>query len=253
MTATVLTVAPPLARLTPEDASHFEREGYATLGPVVCEEKLQELDTYVTRMIADLPPGKRPEELDMPHPNHAFLREFCAQACILDLVEPILGPNIVHFASHFICKPKGNGKAVPWHQDSGYWTKLAPPRRVVTVWLAVDDSTVENGCMRVIPGTHKHVYEEYVPVDGNENVFKNSLDRKYIDETKIVNLELPRGHCSLHDGWTIHGSNPNHSDKRRCGYTMRYFSVEQECLNKEHPLYLVRGEDRVGKNDYRKG
>jgi hypothetical protein len=74
---------------------------------------------------------------------------------VLDLVESVIGPDIALFSSHFICKPAGDGKSVPWHQDAHFWRdRIDPAEHAITVWLAIDPSTRGDGRMRVIPGSH---------------------------------------------------------------------------------------------------
>jgi ectoine hydroxylase-related dioxygenase (phytanoyl-CoA dioxygenase family) len=125
--------------------------------------------------------------------------------------------------------------------------------KVITLWLAVDPSNLENGCMRVISGSHRDVarsMDEYEPVDKTKNVFNARLKPELIDESRSVDLELAVGECHFHDAWTIHGSNPNPSPHRRCGYTMRYMPADvvfrQGEWARAHHVYLLRGEDRTG-------
>jgi ectoine hydroxylase-related dioxygenase (phytanoyl-CoA dioxygenase family) len=120
---------------------------------------------------------------------------------------------------------------------------------VVTVWLAIDPSRRENGCMNVIPRTHDNGFSEYEPVDPATNVFASEVRRHQFDEGRAVAIELEPNHASLHDGRIIHGSQPNHSSLRRCGYTMRYISTAVKLSAKAaeyHQIYLARGEDRAG-------
>jgi ectoine hydroxylase-related dioxygenase (phytanoyl-CoA dioxygenase family) len=169
---------------------------------------------------------------------------------VLDLVEPLLGPDIALFSSHFICKPAGDGKRVPWHEDSAYWGDMLVPMQVVTVWLAIDPADTENGCMRIIPGTHVNGYSRYEPVTQPEvNVFGTEIISSDRDASRAVDLVLPANHCSLHDGKLMHGSNKNASSRRRCGYTMRYMSTRSllhpRCAA-VHKIYLARGRDHAG-------
>lgn len=71
---------------------------------------------------------------------------------ILDLVEQLIGPDIILWGCQAFCKPPGDGMEVPWHQDGQYWP--IRPLATCTVWIAIDDSVVENGCLRVIPKSH---------------------------------------------------------------------------------------------------
>jgi hypothetical protein len=243
---------------TPEQVAFYREQGYLTFGRIFTASEMAELDAHVTEMIAQLPEGKRPEELDVPHFTDPWLFRYLADPKVLDVIEDFIGPDIVLWSSHFIAKPKGNGKVVPWHTDGAYWNRRLDPMDVITLWLAVDPSTMRNGCMRVMPGSHRayrsHI-DSYVPVDGAKNVFPTRIPAEMIDESKSVDLELQVGECSFHDAWTIHGSNANFSEQRRCGYTMRYMPANvvlaREGWNRQHHIYLLRGRDRTGgRNDY---
>ncbi len=175
---------------------------------------------------------------------------------VLDLVEPILGPDIALFSTHFICKPKGNGKRVPWHEDSAYWKGRISPMEVCTMWHAIDPSLKENGCMRVIPRTHREGqkgFSDYEAVDRAKNVFGSEILQKHRDDSRAVAVELQPNECSLHDARIQHGSEPNTSTLRRCGWTMRFCSTavkfNYEMFAGTHVVYLARGRD-LGGNHY---
>jgi chlorinating enzyme len=250
----------PIERLTPVQATFYRDQGYLQLGAIFTRQEMYELRIHVDAMIANLQSGQRPEGLDVPHFTDPWLFRYLAHPRVLDIMEGVIGPDIVLWSSHFIAKPKGDGRAVPWHTDGAYWGERLQPMEVATLWLAVDESTVENGCMRVIAGSHREaqaMMDAYEPVDRDTNVFDARLRAELVNEARAVNLELKPGECSLHDAWTIHGSTANTSDKRRCGYTMRYMpsyvvhSGRGGGLPDSHHIYLLRGEDRSGgKNIY---
>jgi chlorinating enzyme len=251
-----ITVGPP----SREQAAFYEKEGYLKFGRIFTEPEMDALRAHVDELIAALPEGKRPEEMDVPHFNDPWLFRYLADPRVLDVIEGFIGPDIILWSSHFIAKPKGDGKAVPWHTDGAYWGSRLNPMKVITLWLAVDESTLENGCMRVIPGSHTQVaaaLDQYESVDQARNVFGARLRDEFVDEARAVDLELKVGECHFHDAWTVHGSNPNNSPKRRCGYTMRYMPANVVHTGKggglpdSHNIYLVRGQDRTGgKNRY---
>jgi len=237
-------------RLNPAQVSEFRNQGYLIIKePVFPQAKFDGLKGYFENMLAALPPNERPEGMDVPHFVHPALFEWLFADEVLDLVEPLLGPDIALFSSHFICKPRGNGKRVPWHEDSSYWRGMLDPMEVVTVWLAIDPSRRENGCMQVIPRTHDNGFSDYDPVDPTKNVFATEIRKSQRDDSKAVAIELEAGQASLHDGRLMHGSEPNTSELRRCGYTMRYISARTR-FNREkhnyHQIYLARGRDRAG-------
>jgi hypothetical protein len=237
---------------TDEQVAYYREQGYLKFGCIFTQAEMDTLRAHVDEMIASLPEGKRPEEMDVPHFEDPWLFRYLTDERVLDVIEGFIGPDIVLWSSHFIAKPKGDGKGVPWHTDGAYWGKRLDPMKVITLWLAVDESSVENGCMRVIPGTHKQIsasMEQYMAVDPTRNVFPTRIPPELIDESKAVDLDLKIGECHFHDAWTIHGSNPNNSEKRRCGYTMRYMPADVVHKPKEgggHRIYLLRGQDRTG-------
>ena len=165
---------------------------------------------------------------------------------------PITGPNFALWSSHFISKDPFTGRATPWHEDSAYWQdRLDKHDGIVTVWLALDRSSRENGCMRVIPGTHHNGFSNYAPVDHKENTFGREIPDE-IDESRAVYFELKPDECSLHDARIMHGAMPNTSPHRRCGYTMRYMTTSNRVIpehNKGHQIWLARGKD-LGGNSY---
>ncbi len=237
-------------RLSATQLDTYRHEGYLIYPEAVFPEaKFQKLKQHFDGLLAALPEGQRPEAMDVPHFADSALFEWLFADEILDLVEPLTGPDIALFSSHFICKPKGEGRRVPWHEDSAYWKGMVEPMEIVTVWLAIDPSTKENGCMYVIPRTHREAqagFSDYDPVDPATNVFAAEITKSQRDVTKAVPCELQPNHASLHDGRIMHGSEPNTSGIRRCGYTMRYMSSACRLSEKHreyHQIYLARGRD----------
>jgi ectoine hydroxylase-related dioxygenase (phytanoyl-CoA dioxygenase family) len=210
-------------------------------------EGLARLCTIFERQLA-AKGDKLSDELDTPHFREPELLEFLLSDEVLDLVEPITSPDIVLWSSHFICKDPYTGRATPWHEDSAFWEgRVSNYDNIVTVWLALDRSTRENGCMRVIPGTHRNGFSRYVDVDTQQNMFGRQIES--VEESEAVYFELEPGECSLHDSRIIHGAPANMSPSRRCGYTMRYVPASTKAYMEEnlgHRLWLARGQDRAG-------
>ena len=240
-------------RLTPDQVASFNRDGYLLpKEPVFPQDEFDALKKHFDEKVAALPPDVRPESMDVPHFSDTDLFRWVLSDAVLDLVEPIIGPDIALFSTHFICKPKGDGRRVPWHEDSAYWKPLVTPAEIVTVWLAIDPSTLKNGCMKVIPRTHaegRKGFSDYVDVNPVENVFPTEIDPRQRREELAVPCVLDAGQCSLHDARLMHGSDANTSDIRRCGYTMRFMGTHVK-LNPDiadfHHIYLARGKDKAG-------
>ncbi|WNQ13810.1 phytanoyl-CoA dioxygenase family protein [Paenibacillus aurantius] len=240
-----------MSKLTAEEVQFYKEHGYLLYHkPLFSPEKMAELTQLFEEQLAQK--GKKlSDELDTPHFREDRLLDFLLSEEALDLVEPLIGPNIGLWSSHFICKDPYVGRATPWHEDSAYWKgRVSHFHSIVTIWLALDRSSKENGCMRVIPGTHTNGFSEYEPVDGSRNLFRTQI--KNLDDSQAVYFELEPGECSLHDSRIIHGATPNTSPYRRCGYTMRYFATDMKVYPEKNPnfkVWLARGKDLAG-NEY---
>lgn len=235
----------------------YHTDGYTIVRHAMPANDLAALRAHVDVWLANLPEGQRPEHLDMPHLKDPVLFDACRNPALLDLVEELIGPNIVLFASHMIAKAKGDGLEVPWHQDGEYWA--LEPMDVATLWLAVDESCVENGCMRVLPGTQTlGLVPHRTAEDKDTKVLDKGVDMSAYDMTRVVDLELAPGDCSFHAPYLLHGSNVNHSPRRRCGYTMRFMPASTKLVRDgegakwwaNHKLFLLRGEDASHTNRY---
>ncbi|HLH79857.1 MAG TPA: phytanoyl-CoA dioxygenase family protein [Chthonomonas sp.] len=234
-------------RLTPEQVAQYQRDGYVLFHqPLFSEEKFARLKAIFEENLERY----GPDNLDVIHFRDPRLLEFLLSDEVLNLVEPVVGPNIGLWSSHFICKPPYTGKATPWHEDSAYWNgRVSTMAGICTVWLAIDEATPENGCMCVIPGTHNNGFSEYEPVDIAKNIFGSQIRPELIDESKAVYFALKPGECSLHEARLIHGARANTSPKRRAGYTMRYFPTSSKVYperNQGHKIWLARGVDLAG-------
>jgi len=163
-------------RLSIDDVAAFCRDGYLIYDkPVLREPQFIALrDRFEQLLDAQTRRGLRPEAMDTPHFGDHTLFDWVFSDEVLDLVEPLIGPDIALFSTHFLAKPPGNGKRVPWHEDSFYWHATMNPMHVCTVWLSLDASLPENGCMNVIPKA-RHGYSEYEPVDESTNVFGTEI------------------------------------------------------------------------------
>lgn len=238
-------------RLTTDQVARFHEQGYLLpdfdILPADDFARLTDIFTELLNNRGDV----RSDELDVPHFREPRLLEFLLSDPVLDLVEPILGPDIALWSSHFISKQAYEGRATPWHEDSAYWKgRIDDYSRIVTVWLAIDRSTRENGCMRVIPGTHNNGFSEYEAVDATTNTFATEIRHELVPEDQAVYFEREPNQASLHDGRIVHGAEANHSPYRRCGYTMRYISTAAKLLdhpgNLTHQIWLARGRDLAG-------
>lgn len=236
------------SRLTEDEIRHYEVDGYVLhKRPVLADDDFRRLTAIFEEDLAKY--GE--DGLDVIHFKDPRLLEFLLSDAVLDLVQPLVGPNIGLWSSHFISKPPKVGKATPWHEDSTYWNgRVSQMAGICTLWLAIDRATPENGSMAVIPGTHVNGFSQYRPVDASKNIFGSEIEE--VDESQAVYFELEPNECSLHEARIIHGAKANTSEFRRAGYTMRYFPTTSTVFperNANHKIWLARGKD-LGGNRY---
>jgi hypothetical protein len=245
------------ASLTDHDVADFRSNGY--LLPhrqLFSPEKLDALEGIFDEHLSDKG-SKLSDELDTPHFRDPRLLDYLLSDEVLDLVEPLVGPDIALWTSHFISKDPFTGRSTPWHEDSAFWNgRLSAYDHIVTVWLALGPSNRTNGCMRVVPGSHLEggFHDNYVATDMSVQTFHAEIPD--VDESQAVDFELERGEFSMHDGRIVHGAKPNTSPIRRTGYTMRYFPASVRVLPVEQnagwKIWLARGKDTAG-NTYVNG
>lgn len=237
--------------LSREGLEFYHEHGYVVLDRLLRPDRFEALKRHFERRLASLPENERPEDMDVPHFTDPELFRWLLDEDVLDVAQTILGPDIAMFSSHFFCKPARDGKRVPWHQDAYYWREtIRPASEAITLWLAIDPSTRQSGCMWVIPGSHRMASRRYRDLADAKSVFDEELDPASVDVRQAVPVELRPGQCSIHAATLVHGSEPNVSAQRRCGFTMRYISTavrfNHEQLGHKHQIYLARGVDRAG-------
>ena len=163
---------------------------------------------------------------------------------ILDVVEQLIGPDILIYNATYIIKEANTKSHVSWHQDLTYWGLDSDDQ--VSVWLALSDASEDSGCMRMIPGSHRFGRQRHIlgEEDDNNVLYQNQrvVD---VDESKAVAAELKSGQASFHHGWLLHASSPNASADRRIGLNIQYIAphVRQRKLSGFTAL-LARGVDR---------
>lgn len=236
-----------MARISQDAADFYHRNGYYLFHePVFSDTKFQALTNIFEDLLVKNP-DKRPDTLDTPHFDEPQLLDFLLDDAIVDLVEPLIGPDIGLWSSHFICKEPKTGRATPWHEDSRYWQgRFDNFTGIVTIWLAIDPVDRENGCMKVIPGSHTGEARDYRSVDKETNTFGTEIVG--VDENQAVYFELAPNECSFHDSRMMHAADANTSTRRRCGYTMRYFSQQMKYdtsneRNRTFKLWHCRGKN----------
>lgn len=204
---------------------------------------------------ADLEAGET-ELADQPD-RLALLRSYPAQLLpsfgelirhpkIIAAVSQVLGPDLLVWGSGLFIKEANTPHFVSWHQDLTYWG--LDDAEEATIWVALSPATVESGCMRFIPGSHKQRLVPHQDTFADGNLLTRGQEVAVdVDETNAVDIVLQSGQASLHHGHLFHASNPNHTSDRRIGAALRYIkpSMKQQTGDKS-VVALAAGEDRFG-------
>jgi hypothetical protein len=263
------------APLSHDELARYREQGFVVPRFRLSADRVGILREALDRVLLDNP-DRRPEQLVSVHisgknaegvTGHNAFMDIACEREVVDAVSQLIGPDVVLWGCQSFCKPPGDGMEVPWHQDGHYWP--IRPLTTCTVWIAIDDSVVENGCLRVVPGSHRdQKLYAHLKEDRDDIVLNQRVADGLFDENDAVDVELEAGQMSLHDVYMIHGSNPNRSTRRRAGLAIRYmpgtslFDRNSSAAGSDagyavyfetRPIWLLRGEDRTGRNDFSVG
>ena len=156
-----------------------------------------------------------------------------------------MGPNLLVWSVELFIKEAQTTKTVSWHQDITYWG-MGETDDEVTAWVGLSDVSVQAGCMRFIPGSHRNPIVSHHDTYDDNNLLSRGQEISGINESDAVYGALRPGEMSLHHGRCFHASGPNMSDDRRIGLAIRYVTpeVRHEAPGKDYAM-LVRGCDVV--------
>lgn len=235
---------------SPLDKAAYDRNGYAfPIRVLPTEEALdmrRRLDGY--RASRQVDPKEDLLLQFKVHMAFEWADRLIRHPAVLDAVEAVIGPDILVWNTAVLLKKPQNRDFVSWHQDVYYWGNH--PDHVVGAWIALADSTPENGCVQMIPGSHAWGIIPHVDTFGADNMLSRgqTLDRE-IDESAAVDVVLRPGEMSLHHTRTVHGSRPNRSGQIRIGFVVTYMAPATTMIGPRTGATLVRGSDTYGHFD----
>jgi non-heme Fe2+,alpha-ketoglutarate-dependent halogenase len=232
--------------LTKHQFGEYRQQGFLFPLPVLSDSEAAALRTKLELLEADHG-GQLPARINRkPHLLLTWLNELIRDPRILNPVEDVLGPDILCWGSGFFIKNANDPARVTWHQDSTYWGLSKPD--IVTAWLAFTPSTPENGCMRVVPGTHTLEQLPHRDTFAQDNLLSRGQEVSVkVDESRAVDIVLAPGQMSLHHVMLVHGSEPNRSALRRIGFAIRYLpTYVKQVSGVRDSATLVRGKDECG-------
>jgi len=269
--------------LTQQEIDTYRRDGVLVPDYQVPADMLQDMRGALDRLLA-ANPGRSSDSLLCPHlqsggaivvagvppvSGDPVWMSFARQSDILDMVAQLIGPDIILWGTTVFGKPAQRGKETPWHQDGQYWP--IRPLATCSVWIALDDAGPENGCLRVIPGSHNPgTLRSHHQAPGSRNLTLSlELDEDEFDESQARDIVLKAGQLSMHDIYLLHGSNANRSAQRRAGFVLRLMPATSHFDHElghdiarqnigtsdfgNRALFLMRGTDTNGHNNFQIG
>jgi ectoine hydroxylase-related dioxygenase (phytanoyl-CoA dioxygenase family) len=228
-------------------AAQYRRDGYIFPNRAMSEAEAAayraQLET-VERAVKDDPPRRKTLRrysnivLD-------FVDQITRLPTITDRVAAVLGPDVLVLDASFFIKEAGTPNYVTWHQDLHYWGLDGEDE--VTAWVALSPATIQSGCMRFVPGSHRQVVDHRDTFDEANLLTRGQELAVEVDESDAVDVVLAPGEFSLHHGRVFHASEPNRSDDRRIGLAIRYIATRMRTAEgAAMTAMLVRGDDRHG-------
>jgi len=228
--------------LTDLQVSQFQETGFLPAFPVLSADHALHLRANLESFEAENDGVLTGSLRFKNHLLFKWLSDLIRSPRILDVVEDIIGPDIMVWSTDWWIKEANSPQFVSWHQDSQYWG--LDTDKLVTVWVALSPSTIESGCMRVLPGSHLGPDLAHEETYHNDNMLTRGQSIDDINEDKAINLVVDTGQAVLFAFRIAHASYPNKTDDRRVGLAIRYIPPDtQQQYSDQDSAALVRGVD----------
>ena len=237
--------------LTKDQVRLYHKQGWLGPFPLISEDEMAAVRATIDEQI--LEPGRAQglaerEYFHNHHLDNRCIYELLSHPNLVERAASILGPHLVLWRSNFQIKMPLSQQddwdtEIPWHQDCAYFQPS--PNVILSAWIAVDDTTRANGCMQVLPGSHKRLYPHIT--DPDAEVFAKGVDPATFDTGEAVHLELKPGQFIFFNESTLHYSPPNKSETRRFGITPRLTVPFVDVGRREKiNVLMLKGEDYMG-------
>ncbi|CAG7614427.1 phytanoyl-CoA dioxygenase family protein [Paenibacillus allorhizosphaerae] len=201
----------------------YERTGYTVLKQTFSEEQVKLYKEEAQKVLEQYGVGKEGVYLGMSVASAVF-KEAAAHPVLVNALKEIIGDDVVFLSDKLVFKNASTDFGSPWHQDYPYWKGS----HKVSVWIALDDATPDNGCLRVVPGSHLKGAARHGGDASDGLGFKNRLEEQDLDGQPIVDLLASRGDAIIFHDLLYHASYPNISGQDRWALISTYKDGTQE-------------------------
>lgn len=246
------TQSPVKFFLTPEEIETFRTQGFVGPFDAFSREEMEDARQVIQHRVLPTPTPYCPFGLRVRHLDSKTVHDLCSAPAIVDRVASLFGPDLVLWNSNIFNKPPATPNHMeeyPWHQDHYNWNM--EPILNISAWLAITPATKENGCVEVIPGSHKHIIPPVRDTNPSISIRFGGVasNLSYVDESKKVSLTLEPGQFFLFNERVLHHSNPNLTQESRLGLAIR-ITVPITQVSEPFPCILLSGKDSMGFNRY---
>ena len=228
--------------LTTEQLEHYKNKGYVSPVNALSSSEAKEIRDEIEKIEKDWPGALEGINRNYVHLLSPIFNKVCLNKNILDAVESIIGKNILICGTTLFVKNPNKKGFVSFHQDAKYIG--LEPHNWVTVWLAITDTNEHNGCMRMLPGSHKENLKTHEQKFDENNLLTRGQTITNVALDKTEPIILKAGQVSLHHPLIVHGSGLNQSKDRRIGFVIQSYigTNVKQVLGKMY-VQLVRGKD----------
>ena len=237
--------------LTQEQLDHYKNKGYVSPVSALTSIEAKEIRDEIEKIEKDWPGALEGINRNYIHLISPIFNKVCLNKNILDAVESIIGKNILICGTTLFIKNPNERGFVSFHQDAKYIG--LEPHNWVTVWVAVTDANEKNGCMRMLPGSHKEDLKTHEQKFDENNLLTRGQTITNVQLDRTDPIILKAGQVSLHHPKIVHGSGLNQSNDRRIGFVIQsYIGTNVNQVIGKMYVQRARGEDKYKYHEYSK-
>lgn len=228
--------------LTANQLKEYNVKGYLAPINILSSEEVKKIRVEIESVEKKWPDQINGLNRNNIHYYSPIFDQIVHNSKILDVVENIVGPNILAAGTVLFLKEPENKGFISWHQDGIYqgWK----PYNSITAWLAITDVNEENGCMRMWTGSHKDNFKNHKDTFDEDNLLTRGQTIENVPVKDTIPIILKPGQLSIHHPMTVHGSGPNLSKSRRIGFAIQsYIGTNVEQILGKTYVQQVRGKD----------
>ena len=235
--------------LTANQLKEYNVKGYLAPINILSSEEVKKIRVEIESVEKKWPDQINGLNRNNIHYYSPIFDQIVHNSKILDVVENIVGPNILAAGTVLFLKEPENKGFISWHQDGIYqgWK----PYNSITAWLAITDVNEENGCMRMWTGSHKDNFKNHKDTFDEDNLLTRGQTIENVPVKDTIPIILKPGQLSIHHPMTVHGSGPNLSKSRRIGFAIQsYIGTNVEQILGKTYVQLAKGRDEFKYHEY---